>query len=215
MAKLIYSFGGAFMGEILLEKERTTIGRRTYNDVQIDNLAISGEHAAVVVVGTSYFIEDLESTNGTLLNGKPVRKHVLHHGDIIGLGKYQLRFLDEVVVEDKHGLDTRVAGPQSKTESSPDVSGGAESAFLRVLNGKSVGQTLELSKDLTTLGKPGVHVVAVARYPHGYFAVQIEGEDPPVVNGEQVEAKSLRMNDHDVLEVAGVRLEFLSSMKES
>ena len=77
MAKLILSMDGLVLKEILLTKERTSIGRKASNDIQIDNLAISGEHAAVVTILNDSFLEDLNSTNGTLVNSQPVKKHFL------------------------------------------------------------------------------------------------------------------------------------------
>ncbi|MBU3735374.1 MAG: FHA domain-containing protein, partial [Methylobacterium sp.] len=103
MSKLIYSLEGAFLGEFPLDKERTTIGRRPTNDIHIDNLAISGQHAAVITIGNDAFLEDLESTNGTLVNGKPVKKHVLQHGDLIEIGKYQLKFINEAAINAASG----------------------------------------------------------------------------------------------------------------
>ena len=95
MAKLILSMDGLVLKEIPLVKERMTIGRRASNDIQIDNLAISGEHAAVVTILNDSFLEDLNSTNGTLINGQPAKKHFLKNNDVIELGKYKLKYLAE------------------------------------------------------------------------------------------------------------------------
>ena len=93
MAKLILSLDGSVLNEILLAKERTTIGRKPHNDIQIDNLAVSGEHAAIVSVANDCILEDLGSTNGTLVNGAPVKKHILRDNDVIELGKFKLKFV--------------------------------------------------------------------------------------------------------------------------
>ena len=95
MAKLILSMDGLVLKEIPLDKERMTIGRKASNDIQIDNLAISGEHAAVVTILSDSFLEDLNSTNGTLVNGQSVKKHFLKNGDVIELGKYKLEYVTE------------------------------------------------------------------------------------------------------------------------
>jgi pSer/pThr/pTyr-binding forkhead associated (FHA) protein len=92
MAKLHFSLDGNSLGEFELSKERTTIGRRPANDIHIDNLAVSGDHAVITTMGNDSFLEDLNSTNGTIVNKKPIKKHVLHNGDIIEFGKYQLRY---------------------------------------------------------------------------------------------------------------------------
>ncbi len=94
MPKLIVSIGGVVVKEVQLTKDRTTIGRRPYNDVVIDNLAVSGEHAVIQMVGGQVTIEDLGSTNGTYVNGKSVKRQVLENDDGIEIGKYKIRFLD-------------------------------------------------------------------------------------------------------------------------
>src|SRR5256714_3686283 len=95
MAKLILSMDGLVLKEIPLAKERTTIGRKPHNDIQIDNLAVSGEHAVIVTIMNDSFLEDLGSTNGTVVNGNPIKKHFLQNNDVIELGKYKLKFVGE------------------------------------------------------------------------------------------------------------------------
>ena len=95
MAKLVLSMDGLVLKEIMLTKERTTIGRKPHNDIQIDNLAISGEHALIVCILNDAFLEDLNSTNGTYCNSQPVKKHVLKDGDVVELGKYRLKFIKD------------------------------------------------------------------------------------------------------------------------
>src|SRR5205809_6993203 len=95
MAKLILSMDGLVLKEIPLTKERTTIGRKPHNDIQIDNLAVSGEHAVIVTILNDSFLEDLGSTNGTVVNGNAVKKHFLQNNDVIELGKYKLKFIGE------------------------------------------------------------------------------------------------------------------------
>ena len=92
MAKLILSLDGTVLKEIPLTQERTTIGRKAHNDIQIDNLAVSGEHAVIVMIVNDFTFEDLGSTNGTLINGKPAKNHLLQNNDLIELGKYKLKF---------------------------------------------------------------------------------------------------------------------------
>src|SRR2546428_2116961 len=95
MAKLILSMDGLILKEITLSKERTTLGRKPHNDIQIDSLAVSGEHAVIVTILQDSFLEDLGSTNGTVVNGQPVKKHFLQNNDIIELGKYKLKYVNE------------------------------------------------------------------------------------------------------------------------
>jgi pSer/pThr/pTyr-binding forkhead associated (FHA) protein len=125
MAKLHFSLDGNSLGEFSLDKERTTIGRRPANDIHIDNLAVSGDHAVITTIGNDSFLEDLDSTNGTMVNKKPVKKHVLHHGDVIEFGKYQLKYaniLQEKTVAKGNGFEnTVVLRPAKVVEAKLDV----------------------------------------------------------------------------------------------
>ncbi|HOY01113.1 FHA domain-containing protein [Zoogloea sp.] len=221
MPRLILSMDGLVLKEMPLEKERTTIGRKPHNDIQIDNLAISGEHAAIVTILNDAFLEDLNSTNGTYVNGQPVKKHVLQNNDVVELGKYRLKFLaeqntggsehDEAV---SFGAALAVDAPASGV---PPVEAAAAAApavsvvgMIQILSGTHAGRTLELSKSLTTLGKPGTQVAVITRRPHGYFITHVEGTVFPVVNGHSLDAQAHRLNDHDIIEIAGVKMEFFS-----
>jgi hypothetical protein len=197
MAKLIFSLDGAFLGEYPLDKERITIGRRPANDIHIDNLAVSGEHATIMNIGNDSFLEDVGSTNGTLVNGTPIKKHVLQHGDAIEFGKYQLRYINE-------------AAMNAAAVEAGQVAPAKESIVgrIQVLNGPSKGKELVLNKALTTLGKPGVQVAVITKRPHGYFITHVEGQTHPLVNGASAGAQAHSLNDHDVIELAGVKMEF-------
>lgn len=233
MAKLIYSLDGAFLGDFALDKERITIGRRPGNDIHIDNLAISGQHAAITLIGKDAFLEDLGSTNGTLVNGKPVSKHILQNGDVIELGKYQLKFISEAPVAGVGGQEdfekTMIIRPGAMKPAAPAATTAEPAAFvatakpaadaaasgpiakLQVLNGASQGKELALTKALTTLGKPGVQVAVITKRPQGYFVTHVEGDTYPSVNGQSVGAQAHLLNDHDVLELAGIKMEFYFS----
>jgi pSer/pThr/pTyr-binding forkhead associated (FHA) protein len=244
MAKLILSLDGAFLSDYELENERTTIGRRPSNGIQIDNLAVSGEHASIMKIGKDAFLEDLGSTNGTLVNGKQITKHLLKHGDVIEFGKYQLKYVDETpaapaqVMTEEDFEKTMVIRPgaikammASQTAPAPapvapppapkvdpkpastPVTASAEKSgervgHLQILNGPSMGRELVLTKALTTLGKPNVQVAVITRRPQGYFVTHVEGQQFPTVNGESVGAQAHALKDHDVLELAGVKMEF-------
>src|SRR6266850_3694025 len=95
MAKLILSVDGQVLKEYTLSKERTLIGRKPHNDIQIDNLAVSGEHAAIITILNDSFIEDLGSTNGTMVNAKPIKKHFLQNNDVIEIGKHKLKYFND------------------------------------------------------------------------------------------------------------------------
>jgi pSer/pThr/pTyr-binding forkhead associated (FHA) protein len=235
MAKLILSLDNAVIRELPLDRERITIGRKPHNDVQIDNLAVSGEHAQIVTILNDSFLEDLGSTNGTLVNGNPIKKHVLQNNDVIEIGKYRLRYLSGVQggqtsVEDfekamqaraasgradadaaSYG-DTQVSASATITQSTPLGHAGAaaqdNAAAIQILSGPSAGKELELVKNLTTLGKPGVQVAVISRRTQGYYITHVEGGHFPVVNGKMLDVQPHQLRDHDVLELAGVKMEF-------
>lgn len=218
MPRLILSMDGLVLKEMPLEKERTTIGRKPHNDIQIDNLAISGEHAAIVTILNDAFLEDMNSTNGTYVNGQPVKKHVLQNNDVVELGKYRLKFLAEpnagggefdeaVSFGTTAAVDVPVSGAPSAEAAPPAAS---VVGMIQILSGTHAGRTLELSKSLTTLGKPGAQVAVITRRPHGYFITHVEGTVFPVVNGHSLDAQAHRLNDHDIIEIAGVKMEFFS-----
>jgi predicted component of type VI protein secretion system len=227
MAKLIMSLDGSIIREIPLDKERVTIGRKPTNDVQIENLAVSGEHARVVTILNDSFLEDLGSTNGTLVNGAPVKKHILQSNDLIEIGKYKLKFIAEgpapqaaaPAAEDmektmvlRHGASmARPAIPPAAPAAAaaqPAAAAAQTVAAIQVISGPGAGKELEITKNLTTLGKPGVQVAVITKRPQGYFIAHVEGAKFPIVNGATLEAQARQLNDHDVIEIAGVKMEF-------
>ncbi len=253
MAKLILSMDGLVLKEINLTKERTTIGRKPHNDIQIDNLAVSGEHAVIVTILQDSFLEDLGSTNGTVVNGQSIKKHFLQNNDIIELGKYKLKYVNETPagvakaadfektmvlrpgavkpapgpVTQAPAMPAAAAAPapavakagdtaQGPATTMPPVSAARpapaaapqKSAALQLLSGANAGKELDLTKPLTTLGKPGVQVAVITRRPQGFFITHVEGASFPVVNGKPLDAQAHALNDHDVIELAGVKMEF-------
>ena len=230
MAKLILSMDGLILKEIPLTKERMSVGRRPTNDIQIDNLAISGEHAAVVTILNDSFLEDLNSTNGTLVNGQPVKKHFLKNGDVVELGKYKLKYVSEQAQPVAAAADfektmlirtsslkpaaeavtpAAVAAPAfSNAPSNTSAAAEAPVGVIQLLNGANAGRELVLTKTLTSLGKPGVQVAVIARRPHGYFLTHVEGQNFPLVNGKAIDAQAHPLAEHDVIELAGAKMEF-------
>lgn len=227
MAKLILSMDGLVLKEIPLTKERLSIGRKPHNDIQIDSLAISGEHAVVVNILNDSFLEDMNSTNGTLVNGQPVKKHFLRNNDVIELGKYKLKYMTDLQagaaasdfeknIATRSGVlrppgELQLAATDIMTRSNIGVMPPAPSipaAAIQLLNGPNVGKELDLTKTLTTLGKPGLQVAVIARRPHGYFITHVEGRQFPIVNGNVLDAQARPLSDHDVIEIAGIKMEF-------
>ncbi len=203
MAKLILSMDGLVLKEISLDRERITIGRKPHNDVQIDNLAISGEHAVIVTILDDSFLEDLNSTNGTSVNGQSVKKRILQNGDVIELGKYRLKYFKESTRQAaRSGLDRVPRTPLA------DAAVSLPLAEIQILTGANAGRELELTKTLTRLGKPGAQVAVIARRPQGYFITHVEGDQYPAVNGRALDAQAHSLADHDIIELAGVKMEF-------
>ncbi|MFK8015584.1 MAG: FHA domain-containing protein [Gammaproteobacteria bacterium] len=264
MARLILNLDGQVLAEYNMQKERYTVGRLPDNDVRIDNPAVSGHHSLVINILNDSFLEDLNSTNGTYVNGKLVKKHALQHGDVITIGHHQLRFVDD----DKEDNDddefekTMIIRPGAQTGApsvervndalasagqipeaqvirppaapppptatqtldESDVAAAvtmAETksqtlpkAKLQVLSGAFAGKELALTKALTTLGRPGVQVAAITRRAEGYFVVHVDSGKPgnyPLVNGQPIGPQARRLNDNDVIELAGVKMGFFST----
>ena len=309
MAKLILSLDGIVLKEQELTKERTTIGRKPHNDIQIDNLAVSGEHAVIVTILNDSFLEDMGSTNGTVVNGTSVKKHFLQNSDVIEIGKYKLKYINEVAstttaadfektmvlrspmarvrsgpktlsdtnlgghparthgvgtvtslnrvsavtaspvqpplhatgtagiaygmpaaakaaaAQGAVGVEQTLSAPSSAAALSQSIPMAAQLsppsiavsqptpvtmplAAIQILTGPSAGRELELAKSLTTVGKPGVQVAVITRRPQGYYITHVEGVSFPILNGKSLDAQAHSLNDHDIVELAGVKMEF-------
>lgn len=217
MPKLIVSIDGVVIKDVTLAKDRTTLGRRPYNDIVVDNLAISGEHAVLHMIGGDVYLEDLNSTNGTYVNGRAIKKQALEQNDVIEVGKYKIRFLAGNTAATESLLPVRTAaapsGPVSlssePTVQSPLGGGTAGAAVMRVLSGSATGRELSLQKVVTTVGKPGLAVAAITRRLHGYVVAPIDGETQ--LNGEPLGSEAVALQDGDVLELGGTRMQFVIS----
>ncbi len=277
MARLFLSLDNQVLAEYNMTKERYTIGRLPDNDVRIDNPAVSGHHSLIINILNDSFLEDLNSTNGTYVNGKLIKKHALQHGDVITIGHHQLRFSDQqtddseqdefektMVIpaskqdadqlikaekaaeaaaaeaaasnaeseaaaavrldpEEAAALDDEPAAPEpaeplrpTETHSGIDAADAPNAlplGKLQVLSGAFAGRELELTKALTTLGRPGVQVAAITRRAEGYYVVHVESGkdgDYPLVNGEPIGAQARKLDDNDVVQLAGVKMGFFS-----
>ncbi len=235
MGKLVLSLNGVVHGEFQLKKERMTVGRKSDNELQIDNLAVSGKHALIITILDDSFLEDLGSTNGTYVNGKLIKKHALRDGDIIGIGKHELKYVNEhATADDEEFEKTMIIRPGSASaavaaarsfDNAPTAAptpapapaptgfgGGLPLGKIQVLNGPIAGKQLELTKALITLGKPNVQVAVISRRPQGYFLTHIEGDGKnmnfPIVNGRTMGAQAYALKTGDIIELAGVKMEF-------
>ena len=277
MARLILSLDNQVLAEYNMTKERYTVGRLPDNDVRIDNPAVSGHHSLIINILNDSFLEDLNSTNGTYVNGKLIKKHALQHGDVITIGHHQLRFSDQQTTETEQDefektmvipagqqnaeqlaiaeraadaaaaavndagvsvkLDadeaaalteepkaqplgeTMAEEPASHTETHAGIDPSSAPralplAKLQVLSGAFAGRELELTKALTTLGRPGVQVAAITRRAEGYYIVHVESgkdDDFPLVNGQSIGAQARKLTDNDVVQLAGVKMGFFAS----
>ncbi len=291
MARLFLSLDNQVLAEYNMTKERYTIGRLPDNDVRIDNPAVSGHHSLIINILNDSFLEDLNSTNGTYVNGKLIKKHALQHGDVITIGHHQLRFSDQQVDDeeqdefektmvipsgqqnadqlvaaekaaeaaaaaaaaeaaddveadvaaavkldpeeaaalddkpsDDEPSDDKPSAPEKKERLRPaathsgidpaEAPNALPLAKLQVLSGAFAGRELELTKALTTLGRPGVQVAAITRRAEGYFVVHVESgkeDDFPLVNGEPIGGQARKLNDNDVVQLAGVKMGFFSA----
>ncbi len=233
MARLILSLDGQMMAEYNMNKERYTIGRLPDNDIRIDNAAVSGHHSLIINILNDSFLEDLNSTNGTYVNGKLIKKHALQHGDVITVGHHQLRFMEDdeqqdefektmVIQPSARPVETLRAAMQSAPPSGAPGEGGRphgpgatpKIAKLQVLSGAFAGRELELTKTLTTLGRPGVQVAAITRRAEGFYIVLVDSDRPgnfPLLNGAPIGNQAARLRDNDVIQLAGVKMGFFLS----
>ena len=245
MSKLLVYFDGELVGERQLDRERITVGRGPGNDLQLAHNAVSGSHAKVITIRSDSFLEDLNSTNGTKVNGKSIKKHLLRDGDEITVAKHVLKYVFEPLelkpeegggrrLEKPQHLDSpiqSVGGALATHEDSPRQTqrfssvtqvkthsggrpvgklphGGMPVAALQILSGVGTGKEMDLDRTLTTLGKPGIQVAVITRHPEGYTLTHMEGAQTPLLNGVAVGGQPHALEDRDMIEIAGVKLEF-------
>jgi pSer/pThr/pTyr-binding forkhead associated (FHA) protein len=217
MGKLVVSLDGVVIKEVQITKDKTTLGRRPYNDIVIDNLAVSGEHAVLQMVGSDVFIEDLNSTNGTYINGKAVKKQLLAHNDTVEVGKYKIKYM----VEDGTDYEkTMIMKPGAMTGSASGRASGfgglaawatVGPATIRVMKGAAAGREVVLTKVVTTVGKPGVQVASITKRPTGYVLAHVEGSSRPTVNSNPLVGETVNLKNGDVIELAGTQMQFVQA----
>ena len=218
MPKMIVSIDEVVIKEVQLTKDRTTLGRRPYNDIVIDNLAVSGEHAVLQMTGGDVFLEDLNSTNGTYVNGKAVKKKQLVNADSIEIGKYKIKFVGDEAVDnfDKtmvvQARPPAVATPSGFAVGAGDSVGmGTFHAAIKVLSGAASGREVPLTKVVTTIGKPGVAVAAITKRQHGFVVHHVEGAGNPTLNGAPIGTDPISLKNGDMIELAGTQMQFVQT----
>ena len=220
MPKMIVSIDGVVIKEVQLTKDRTTLGRRPYNDIVIDNLAVSGEHAVLQMTGNEVYLEDLNSTNGTYVNGKAVKKQLLQNSDTVEIGKYKIKYINEVAGPTFEKTMILKAGavmppPPARADAGAAPTAAADlagvKATIKVLSGAAAGREVPLVKVVTTIGKPGVAVAAITKRPHGFVVAHVEGGNKPTLNGAAISAEPVTLKNGDLLELAGTQMQFVQA----
>ena len=219
MPKMIVSIDGVVIREVQVTKDRTSVGRRPYNDVVIDNLAVSGEHAVLQMSGNEVYLEDLNSTNGTFVNGKAVKKQLLNDSDMVEIGKYKIKYVNEASSGAVDKAIMSLSRPAALSSTSPTTpaaaiapvgeSGSGGTAAIKVLSGAAAGREVALVKVVTTIGKPGLAVAAITKRLHGFVVVHVEGSSKPTLNGSPIGTEPVLLTHGDVLELAGTKMQFV------
>lgn len=187
-AKLVLSFGELVLRSVPITKPTIRIGRRAHNDIALDDLTVSGEHALITLVDGERLIRDLDSRNGTVVNGLAIQSRRLEHADLIEIGIYRLRYLVE-----------RRAVPRPKPS--------ATSAYLQWLSGEDPGREQSIDRPIVSVSGDN-QVAVVSRRKAGYFITHLEGLAMPLVNGESIGLGSRPLADGDLIELSGTMLRF-------
>ena len=217
-AKLVLMQNNDVVSEHTLSADETTIGRRFGNDIHLDNLGVSGSHAKIMIFGQDAFLEDLNSTNGTFINGNRIEKQLLQNNDLVTIGKYQLRFsasvetqeddFEKTVILQPDAVSIEPTGKAAKAAEEETLTG--EDARLVVASGPSKGKAMTLAKTVTRLGKPGQQSSAIAKRPQGYYFVNLAGDKmpAPILNGKALKVGATRLNHGDQITIGNIELTF-------
>ncbi len=216
MAKLVLCLEGVVLREFPLDRESFSIGRKSQSDIQIDDITVSSKHAVVKIEKNAYmdhikdvYVVDLESTNGTMVNGQRIKKHMLRHGDVIQIGRHEFKFLDEDAPDFEKTVMMKPDAEKVKTRALPE-------AAVKVMNGPKAGHSVDITKSYTTMGNAGSTII-ISKRAQGYYIAHVQskgakpakGEGVPKLNGKKFGANSVPLTDHDVIEVSGMKLEFV------
>lgn len=219
MAKLIIKIDNEVIDHVELRQGDMKVGRKPGCDIFLDNLSVSGEHANIFTIGEDSFIQDLNSTNGTLINNKRVSKHHLRNGDVVTIGKYTLVYMAEpVTTRTDEFAKTVIINPTATareepvaTTPAPRPAAAAKTearlGALYVLSGTSSGKRIDLIKAVTNLGKTGKRAGTITRNAEGYLLAAGDDETPKL-NGRPVPPQGALLKNGDIIEVAGTRLQF-------
>ena len=226
MAKLVLSAAGTVVFQCFLDDQRMYIGRQPHNQVVVDDPAVSSEHAAIVPVGNDHILEDLQSANGTFVNGTRIARHILQHGDVIEFGHYNLRYLNPRAAAEKDldrtmmitGLGEGAMRPMTDIEPRLEhvplppaaaARGNVPKGRVKIIAGPRVDTKVELDRVVVTFGIPGDQLAVITRRPHGFFVTHVEGRRFPLVNGQSIDREARQLRRGDTIEVGTEKLEFV------
>ena len=234
MPTITLKFKNNIVGTYDLQPDKSlTIGRLEDNDIVIENLAVSGRHAKIDVVGEGYLLTDLQSKNGCFVNEKLVASHWLNHGDTVSIGKHFLYFTfkegeprppaptadqrDQTMV-----MDTGHYRDMLNKSGAADRMGPGAGKPVGVLSYLAGGEgEFELARKLVKIGKDpnsDIHVsgltvgntsATISKRPNGYVLSYVAGLSKPKVNGKAVK-QSLALNEFDVIEIGSLKLQFFT-----
>ena len=221
MGKLVVSLDGVVIKEVQITKDKTTLGRRPYNDIVIDNLAVSGEHAVLQMAGARRLHRRPEQHQRHLHQRQGVKKQLLQHNDTVEIGKYKIKYLvedgtdyEKTMIMKPGSFPGACPGRMRRSGSRPTSARSAAAvtpAAIKVLNGAAAGREVNLTKVVTTVGKPGVQVASITKRPGGYVFAHVEGSSRPTVNGNPLVGESVSLKNGDVIELAGTQMQFVQA----
>jgi pSer/pThr/pTyr-binding forkhead associated (FHA) protein len=224
MAKLIVSQNGEIVDNRFLDEGSFTIGSLAESDLCLAAQGVSRSHARITSVGNDDILEDLRSTNGTLVNGQPITRHILQNDDVIEIADVQIRYRNHKAVDGPSFDRTMIIQASALVGDAPAQPVGAYAlatakkerrfgagnrmGMLRVFNGPHRSKQIELSRVLHTVGIPGKQVAVINARPHGYFITHVEGKKPARVNGKPIGLQPQPLAPDDVIEVGDEQLLF-------
>jgi pSer/pThr/pTyr-binding forkhead associated (FHA) protein len=225
MAKLIVSQNGEVIENCFLNEAGFTIGSRTDSDLCLAIMGVSRSHARITSVGNDDILEDLDSTNGTLVNGRPIARHILQNNDVIEIANVHIRYRNHKAIDGpsfdrtmiiqasalEGGMPSQPVGAYAlaTAKKARRFKQGARLGLIREVKGTHPSEEIELSQVLHTFGPPGKQVVAINSRPHGYFITHVEGKKPARVNGKSIGKEPRPLMPNDVIEVGDETLLFL------
>jgi pSer/pThr/pTyr-binding forkhead associated (FHA) protein len=227
MTKLQVKFKDALIKEVPLTEAAHTIGRKEGNDTVIENQAVSGFHARIVQENQQYFLEDLNSLNGTFLNGQKVSRHSLHHGDIILIGNHTITLISDEppetaaakpAIRGRSMNETMVIMPSDQKQiltstEKIEILGG----FL-IIAGATENKDYLLKDRITVIGKDEGALIRmkgffapkmaalVNRRKEGYFINPSSGKELKV--NKQKVAQRYDLKDGDIVEIGDLKMQF-------